>query len=136
MQPSSERLGFVRNPLLRHSAERDHRAGGDAELAHQDGRVVIGKVGHLGEIRPARNEHEPGEARIVQEQHRAKRKLADREGVGFKARIEGEGRRIGRGGKHRRSFRRVPEAGHPGPAARLRPDRAGRDPANSTRRAS
>ena len=35
MQPSSERLGFIRNPLLRHSAERDQglldRHAGDAQ---------------------------------------------------------------------------------------------------------
>ena len=47
------------------------KAGRDAHLAHEGRRVLLGQIRHLGEPGAAGHQHEPGEARIVEEQRRA-----------------------------------------------------------------
>ena len=70
--------------------QRLHHPRGDADLAPELGRVGLAEVGDLAGARAPRHQDQPGEAGIVHQEDVREREVAHRDGVGGKARVEGE----------------------------------------------
>ena len=68
--------------------ELQHHPGGDADLLHQLGGLLLREVGDLAHARDARHQHEPGKAGVVQEQDRGEGEVADGDRVGVEPGIE------------------------------------------------